>query len=377
MYGDLMIDIEGSDDSNGANIQINTSSNANSQQFIIQATSTDDVYTIGSKITQGNKVLDVEQARTTNGSNVLQWDNSEKPNQTWVIEATSAPTEEEINPPKPISNFKYEAMMQYRDAPQQYLGRCQQQGKITRESYNGINGGNSLLVYTPVGYDPSQQYNIFYLMHGGGENEGTIFGPDVELQNILDHLIMNGELEPLIVVTPTFNKCEARTFYKELRESVIPFVEGKYSTYAKSTSKEDIAASRMHRAFGGFSMGSATTWAVFLYCLDIVGYFMPLSGENWEADGANKAKSVAEAVKKLGLKQDEFFIFAATGSEDIAYPNMNPQMDDMKKMEPFIYTSDFSQGNFYYLVAPGKTHWWGYVKHYIYDALPSFFHEHQ
>jgi len=377
MYGDLMIDIEGSDDSNGANIQINTSSNANSQQFIIQATSTDDVYTIGSKITQGNKVLDVEQARTTNGSNVLQWDNSEKPNQTWVIEATSAPTEEEINPPKPISNFKYEAMMQYRDAPQQYLGRCQQQGKITRESYNGINGGNSLLVYTPVGYDPSQQYNIFYLMHGGGENEGTIFGPDVELQNILDHLIMNGELEPLIVVTPTFNKCEAQTFYKEFRESVIPFVEGKYSTYAKSTSKEDIAASRFHRAYGGFSMGSASTWAVVINCLDIVAYFMPLSGDNWEATGYGKASSVADAVKKFGLKPDEFFIFAATGSEDIAYPNMNPQMDDMKKMEPFIYTSDFSQGNFYYLVAPGKTHWWGYVKHYIYDALPSFFHEHQ
>jgi len=214
-------------------------------------------------------------------------------------------------------------------------------------------------------------------MHGGGENESTIFGNDVNLQDILDNLIMKGELEPLIVVTPTFNKSDPRTFYKELRESVIPFVEGKYSTYAKSTSPEDVAASRMHRAFGGFSMGSATTWSVFLYCLDIVGYFMPLSGENWEADGANKAKSVAEAVKKLGLKQDEFFIFAATGSEDIAYPNMNPMMEDMKKMDPFIYTSDFSKGNFYFLVAPGKTHWWGYVKHYIFDALPSFFHENQ
>ncbi|CDF01006.1 xylanase B [Ruminococcus sp. CAG:624] len=180
----------------------------------------------------------------------------------------------------------------------------------------------------------------------------------------------------MIVVTPTFNKCEARTFYKEFRESVIPFVEGKYSTYAKSTSAADIADSRMHRAYGGFSMGSASTWAVLVNSLDIVGYFMPLSGDNWEAEGGyNKAKSVADAVDKSGLNKDEYFIFAATGSDDIAYPYMNPQIEEMKKMDQFVYTSDFSKGNFYYLVADGKTHWWGYVRHYIYDALPYFFHE--
>ena len=54
---------------------------------------------------------------------------------------------------------------------------------------------------------------------------------------------------------------------------------------------------------------------------------------------------------------------------------MNPQIEEMKKMDQFVYTSDFSKGNFYYLVADGKTHWWGYVRHYIYDALPYFFHE--
>ena len=46
----------------------------------------------------------------------------------------------------------------------------------------------------------------------------------------------------------------------------------------------------------------------------------------------------------------------------------------------FTYTSDFSQGNFYFLVANSndgvkKTHWWGYARWYIMDALPYFFHE--
>jgi len=378
MYGDYMLDVAGGEDQDGTNVQIYTSHGGDPQQFIIAETSRSNVYVIGSKVSEGNKVIDIERESTEEGSNVHQWTNSEKSNQTWVIESVSAPSDEEINPPRPSSNFSYQAAMSYRDAPGNYVQPCQQAGRIVKESYSGINGYNSLNVYLPYGYDSKQQYNIFYLMHGGGENENTIFGSDVYLQYIIDHLIMNGELEPLIIVTPTFNKCEAQTFYKEFRESVIPFVEGKYSTYAKSTSPSDIRASRMHRAYGGFSMGSVSTWAVLINCLDIVGYFMPLSGDCWEANGGyGKAKAVADAISRSGLKSNEYFIFCATGSDDIAYPNVTPQIEEMKKMSQFIYTSDFSKGNFYYLVAPGKTHWWGYVKHYIYDALPSFFHEGQ
>ena len=76
-------------------------------------------------------------------------------------------------------------------------------------------------------------------------------------------------------------------------------------------------------------------------------------------------------------------MLAATGDKDLAYNNMvgliNPMKQDTKH---FTYTSDFSEGNFYFLVANSndgieKTHWWGYVRWYIYDALPYFFHEHQ
>ena len=281
--------------------------------------------------------------------------------------------------PNEFTSFEYEANKQFKEAPGDYFNSCQQQGKVTKETYNGIRGTKSLYVYTPYNYDPEKKYNIFYLMHGGGENENTLFfQDDTMIQNMLDHMIMNGELDPLIVVTPTFNGAgsEAANFYQELRASVIPFVEGKYSTYAESTSEEDIQASRMHRAYGGFSMGSVSTWAVLQNDLDLVGYFMPLSGDHWQGQGAyGKAKSIADAIDKSGLKDNQYYIFAATGSEDIAYPNVNPQVDEMKKMPQFKFTSDFSQGNFYFMVAPGKTHWWGYVRHYVYDALPYFFHE--
>ena len=289
------------------------------------------------------------------------------------------PVAEKPEPPEPEKPaFNYEAAVQYKAAPDHYLSPCTQSGKVVKETYNSINGVKSLNVYLPYGYDSSKKYNIFYLMHGGGENENTIFSNDVKLNLILDHMIMNGELEPMIVVTPTFNGggCTAQNFYNEFRENVIPFVESKYSTYAESTTPEGIAASRMHRAYGGFSMGAVSTWAVMVNCLDYVGYYMPLSGDHWSGNTPqDKAKSITSAIDKSGLSKRQYFIFAATGSEDIAYPNIGPQIEAMKQYPHFDYTSDFSKGNFYFLVAPGTTHWWGFVRHYIYDALPYFFHE--
>lgn len=276
------------------------------------------------------------------------------------------------------SNYNYNSAITYHAAPDDYLNTCSQAGTIVNETYTGIRGSKSLNVYLPYGYDPNKKYNIFYLMHGGGENENTIFSSDVKLQNILDHMIMNGELEPLIVVTPTFNGTgsEAANFYEEFRASVIPFVEGKYSTYAKSTSAEDIAASRRHRGYGGFSMGGLSTWMCFANCLDICAYYMPLSGDYWYGNTAqDKADHLDEIITQSGLTTRDYFIFAATGSDDIAYPNLNPQIEAMKNSSKYVYTSDFSKGNFYFLVAPGLTHWWGYVRHYVYDGLPNFFHE--
>ncbi len=281
-----------------------------------------------------------------------------------------------VEPEVPQSDYKYSSDINFHEIPGNYFNEPGNGGKLTKESYNGINGGNTCNVYTPPGYDPSQKYNIFYLMHGGGENENTLFyQDDTNIKPVLDNMILNGEIDPMIVVTPTFNKTEAGKFYSEFRQSLVPFIEGKYSTYAESTDQAGLEASRMHRAYGGFSMGGVSTWAVMENCLDIVAYFMPLSGDHWNGNSAyDKAKSIANAVDKSGYA-DKFYIFCATGSTDIAYPNVSPQIEEMKKMSQFKYTADYSQGNLYFLVVPGKDHWWGNVRHYVYDGLPNFFRE--
>ena len=285
---------------------------------------------------------------------------------------TEAPTKSSYNYPQDIS---------YHEPPQgkDYTKSPAQAGKVTRETYDSINGQNTCLVYTPYGYDPSKKYNVLYLMHGGGEKETTIF-EEYKLNSILDNMIANGELDPLIVVTPNFNKCTAQTFYKEWRASLIPFIEKKYSTYAGGdVSEENLKKTRYHRAYGGFSMGSASTWAGIVHgCMEICAYWMPLSGDNWEGNGAfGKSQTVADEIDRIGLKDDEFYIIASTGSEDIAYPNMKPQYEEMHKNSKFKWGTDLSKNNSFFLVAPGKTHWWGFVRWYIYDTLPIFFHEHQ
>ena len=217
-------------------------------------------------------------------------------------------------------------------------------------------------------------------MHGMGDSENSLFYNDNgESVRLLDNMIRNGDIDPMIIVTPTFNKVSADTFYnaenfyKEFRASVVPFVEGKYSTYAKSTSVADLKASRMHRAYGGFSMGSVSTWAVFENCVDMVGYFLPMSGAHHWGTGNPDANALAGAVEKAGLKKNVYFIMSATGTSDFAVDALRPQIESMKKLSQFEYTSDFSKGNLWFILADGGQHSWYYVRQYLYNGLPFFF----
>jgi len=256
-----------------------------------------------------------------------------------------------------------------------------------------------LNVYLPKDYDEGdveKRYNVLYLMHGGGEDENLLLGgpgQSLELKNIFDHMIANGEIEPLIVVTPTFNGekkweqgkpdliLEAEKFYEELVRDVIVKVETKYNTYTRSDSEDGLKAARKHRAFGGFSLGSMATWQVFVHCLDYFKYFLPLSGECWEygrhSEGKYAKKTVdflVEKVKISGYKPSDFYLFCATGEKDIAYPHMKPMMEEMKKRSNiFMESTDLQEGNFYFMECKDGDHRWYWINQYIYDILPDVF----
>lgn len=86
-------------------------------------------------------------------------------------------------------------------------------------------------------------------MHGGWSNEYTYLGSPDEphgMKHILDHGIVNGKIQPMIVVCPTYNNTSSEdsgdyslalrltdNYHNELINDLIPAVEGKYSTYAE------------------------------------------------------------------------------------------------------------------------------------------------
>jgi len=90
--GDFSIDVSGGDTSNGANIQLYRTHSDVNQQLMILKTRTDNVYTIGTKVSYFAKALDIEGAlgtRSPDGTNVLQWANEMKDNQVWMFEPES------------------------------------------------------------------------------------------------------------------------------------------------------------------------------------------------------------------------------------------------------------------------------------------------
>ena len=231
------------------------------------------------------------------------------------------------------------------------------QGKLQYEDYNTYDYDEDnhpmekyLVVYTPYGYDNNKEYDIMYLTHGHTGGATTWLGSPTdpyEMKNVLDHLIEDGKVRPMIVVSMTYyddNKDEETSDYdsqilnsfgKELRNDIIPMVESKYSTYAKSLDLEGFKASRDHRIMGGFSMGGVTTCLQICESMDYFRYYMPVSGTlYWSTAGrsssSNPGKRMEEAIKAQGYTKDDFYIYMSTGTVDFAKSTMDRQFDSIK-----------------------------------------------
>ena len=302
---------------------------------------------------------------------------------------TNVESSETQNAPSELSEIRI--------VPESYNSPAAHQGTVETFTYSTESGEKTAYAYLPYGYDASgdTKYNILYFMHGGGGNAGQFYNRSYALNDILDHAIENGEINPLIVVTPSFypqgdhdssvsNAARlVSVFHTEFINDLMPAAESRYRTYAESTDAAGLEASRDHRAFGGFSMGSVTTWYQFVNALDYVRYFMPLSGDCWEYGSQGGASHPQETAAYLNdfisqhKYKDAFYIYAMTGGSDIAYDAMTNQLNAMKTTEGFRFGTSETDGNISFQILDGATHDYTWYRNYIYTILPSFFDSEQ
>lgn len=280
--------------------------------------------------------------------------------------------------------------------PSAYLTAAEHQGSVVRVDYDSKDYARdrspvtkTAYVYLPYVYDKNDtktRYNIIYLMHGWGGRAGEYFEL-ANIRNMFDHLIEKGDIPPSIIVSATFytknsgtdfshSVQELREFHQDFANHLMPAIEGQFHTYALSTSKEDFAASRDHRAFGGFSLGSVTTWLEFCYDYDYIRYFLPMSGSCWYYGGYGNYYPVKtsdffeELIEENNLNERGYFIYVVTGTQDQVRDQVEIQMQEMLHRRD-VFTPDHVV---YYQKQDGR-HDFEAVREYLFNALPLFFRD--
>ncbi len=277
--------------------------------------------------------------------------------------------------------------------PSEYTKACEKSGTVERLDYASVDyAGNkeaitkTAYIYMPYGYDENDtdtRYDIIYLMHGWGGHAGEYF--DYKgTKNVFDNLIANGDIPAVIIVSATFynensgsdfgsSVRELRAFHNDFENHLMPTVEGKYHTYADSNSPEDLKASRDHRAFGGFSLGSVTTWQIFCYDYDYVKYFLPMSGSSWyygtygDFQTEKNVDYIEQLVKDNNLDERGYFIYHAVGTRDAVKEQTIMMADEMLSRD--IFTPE----HYVFYLKDGGYHDFDAVQEYLYNALPLFF----
>ena len=175
-------------------------------------------------------------------------------------------------------------------------------------------------VYTPPGYDKmKQKLPVLYLQHGGGDNDAS-WTKAGRANFILDNLLAEGKIKPMIVVMPMGHPApgfhmepgiDADPYYKQLFNDIIPYVESHYNV---STRKED-------KAFSGLSMGGLQALNIALFAPEKFSYVLPLSTGYFPEQIKTLEERYSSTLKNPDINKLKLFWIAMGGEKDIAYTN--------------------------------------------------------
>ena len=287
------------------------------------------------------------------------------------------------------------------EIPKSYYKRTCNAGRLEEITYDvkltdgtGRTARKSAMVYIPYAYSKKEKYDVFYLIHGSGGSQHTYLGSRLlprTFKRILDNMIVNGDIKPTIVVTPTFTK-SIRDYYTcldgishEVTHELMRKVESEYSTYAKDTTESAFRASRGHRAFGGFSMGGCATWRLLRDHADYAKYFLPISMPIYYVDnGYNQnmsesgADEIVRGVETSGANRRDYMVFASSGTADFMCHGTEMQARDLTKYNEWFKWFNYADentddGNITFYAWKDRKHHFYKTYPYLYNGLIRFF----
>jgi len=205
--------------------------------------------------------------------------------------------------------------------------------RIKRYYSNVTNTWRTFYMYTPPGYDEnfSTKFPVLYILHGGGEDQRG-WATQGKTDLILDNLIAAKKAVPMILIMVDgnfplngFSEESLRVFEKELKQSIIPFVEKNYRVKTEA----------QYRALAGLSMGGIQTLYAGVRNTDMFSYLGVFSS-GWFATQKELTDPQYEYWKKNADKINsnlKTFWISQGGKEDIAWQNcqlMRSKLDEMK-----------------------------------------------
>ena len=230
----------------------------------------------------------------------------------------------------------------------------------------------SVHVYTPPGYERDRaSYPVLYLLHGSGGTDGS-WTSDGLANIILDNLIADGKVKPMIVVmpfghaepgmragsTPTFVRRDLNAFSRDLLEDVLPLVERTYR----------ISAQADRRAIAGFSMGGNQARQIGLARLDLFHAIATFSGTVGVRSGSVTAEAIEETFAEaladpIATNSSLRLLWAAVGRDETNLLAQHRLLVDVLDRHQIRHT---------FVTIPGG-HTWHVWRRNLRDVLPLLF----
>jgi enterochelin esterase-like enzyme len=257
------------------------------------------------------------------------------------------------------------------DGPAIYDLRSVAHGELHEQWYTSktLDTVRRVFIYTPPDYAKSSaKYPVLYLLHGAGNDESS-WSEGGRVNLILDNLIADGKLKPLVVVMPygyayppthplsagaDAMKRQRAGFERDLIEEVIPLVQSHLRVYTD----------RQHRAIAGLSLGGGQALGTGLSHPELfsrVAGFSPALGAvtQEQAGGLDFKKLVADSKKV----NDEYkVLWVGCGTSDTLFKSVQ-QFDGMLTAAGIHHTWRESDG----------AHTWLNWRRYLAEVAPMLF----